>query len=89
MIVGEDGTSEDKAEPLNYEFNYIAAINEKTITLKSPISFGILLSKCNTKGSISSAINNGSISKVVDGEIKISGLRILQILKIKQMVLLQ
>lgn len=74
LIVGEDGTSEDKAEPLNYEFNYIAAINEKTITLKSPISFGILLSKCNTKGSTSSAINNGSISKVVDGEIKISGI---------------
>lgn len=74
LIVGEDGTSEDKAEPLNYEFNYIIAISGKTITLKQPISFGILIDNCNTQGSISSAINNGSISKVVDGEIKISGI---------------
>lgn len=73
LIVGEDGTSEDKAEPLNYEFNYIIAISGKTITLKQPISFGILIDNCNTQGSVSSAINNGSISKVVDGEIKISG----------------
>jgi hypothetical protein len=48
LIVGEDGTSEDKAEPLNYEFNYIIAISGKTITLKQPISFGILIDNCNT-----------------------------------------
>jgi len=72
LLIGEDGTSGDKAEPIDWMFNYIDDIDGQKITLRYPIPFNIDLSRCNTAGDVSTATKNGSISKVSSGKVKIT-----------------
>lgn len=67
LIRGEDGETEDKAEPSYWEFNYIDNIENNTITLKNPIGSSIDLTRVNQSGSVSNASVNGTITKVNDG----------------------
>lgn len=72
LLIGEDGTSGDKAEPIDWMFNYIDDIDGQKITLRYQIPFNIDLSRCNTTGDVSTATKNGSISKVSSGRVKIT-----------------
>lgn len=72
LLIGEDGTSGDKAEPIDWMFNYIDDIDGQKITLRYQIPFNIDLSRCNTTGDVSTATKNGSISKVSSGKVKIT-----------------
>ena len=74
LLIGEDGINDDKAEPSAWMYNYIDDIKGNVVVLRRPIPFNIDLNKCNTVGSVSTAVNNGSISVVKDGTIVIKNI---------------
>lgn len=73
LLVGEDATSQDKVEPINWMFNRIINITDNKIEFNEFIPFNINIENCNTSGSVSTATRNGSISKLGLHDITIEG----------------